>query len=147
MCSCSLFFTAAHFHLALVPASISHFVTAATKFSCCSSTKKMSPLFFFLVELHWPAVFLLLYIPNLWTSQFIYLSLILFLDNLGTETISAFIFSDSLVVSALQDMGGYTISCQNNLELHLPYLLIGLFNIGMPVMQTDSQSRGRCMVM
>ena len=36
----SLFFTAAHFHLALVAASISHFVTAATKFSCCSSNKK-----------------------------------------------------------------------------------------------------------
>ena len=35
-----LFFTAAHFHLALVAASISHFVTAATKFSCCSSNKK-----------------------------------------------------------------------------------------------------------
>ena len=40
------FFTAAYFHLALVAASISHFVTAATKFSCCSSNKKMSPLFF-----------------------------------------------------------------------------------------------------
>ena len=37
------FFTAAHFHLALVAASISHFVTAATKFSCFSSNKKMSP--------------------------------------------------------------------------------------------------------
>ena len=44
--SCSLFFTAAHFHLALVAASISHFVTVATKFSCCSSNKKMSLLFF-----------------------------------------------------------------------------------------------------
>ena len=31
---------------ALVAASISHFVTAVTKFSCCSSNKKMSPLFF-----------------------------------------------------------------------------------------------------
>ena len=41
-----VFFTEAHFHLALVAASISHFVTAATKFSCCSSNKKMSPLFF-----------------------------------------------------------------------------------------------------
>ena len=40
------FFTAAHFHLALVAASTSHFVTAATKFSCYSSNKKMSPLFF-----------------------------------------------------------------------------------------------------
>ena len=31
-----LFFTAAHFHLALVVASISYFLTAATKLSCCS---------------------------------------------------------------------------------------------------------------
>ena len=67
------FFTAAHFHFALVDASISHFVTAATKFSCCSSNKKMSPLIVFLLfELRWPAayflffsVFLLLSIPNL----------------------------------------------------------------------------------
>ena len=45
-CSSSLLlFTAAHFHLALVATSISHFVTAATKFSCCSSNKKMTPLF------------------------------------------------------------------------------------------------------
>ena len=45
-CSHSLFFTATHFHLALVAASISHYVTTATKFACCSSNKKMSPLFF-----------------------------------------------------------------------------------------------------
>ena len=41
----SLFFTAAYFHLAMVAASISHFVTAATKFSCCSFNKKLSHLF------------------------------------------------------------------------------------------------------
>ena len=75
--SLSLIFT-------LVAASTSHFVTAVTKFSCCSSNKKMSPLVFylslqtsvalFLVELRWPAayflffsVFLVLYIRNLWT--------------------------------------------------------------------------------
>ena len=40
------FFTAAHIHLALVAASISHFVTAATKFSCCSSNKIMSHVFY-----------------------------------------------------------------------------------------------------
>ena len=40
------FFTAAYFHLALVATNISHFVTAATKISCCSSDKKMSYLFF-----------------------------------------------------------------------------------------------------
>ena len=39
------FFTAAHFCLALVAASISHVVTTATKFSCCSSNKKMSLVF------------------------------------------------------------------------------------------------------
>ena len=30
-----------------------------------------------------------------------------------------FVFIDSLVVSSLQDAGGYAISRQNNLELHL----------------------------
>ena len=53
----------------------------------------------------------------------------------------------SLVVSASQDAGGYVISLQNNLELHLghhtwPYLLIELFYIGMPVVQTDGLSGG-----
>ena len=87
MCSSSLFFTATHFHVALVATSISPFVTTTTKFSCCYSNKKMSPFFFlslalglccfFLIELRWPAalilclffraVFLLLFIPNLWT--------------------------------------------------------------------------------
>ena len=38
-------FTAAHFHLSLAAASISHLVTVATKFCCCSSNKKMYPLF------------------------------------------------------------------------------------------------------
>ena len=68
-CSRSLFFRVSSFS-----PGISHFVTTATKFSCCSSNKEMSPLFFFfLVELRWPAayflfssVFVLLYIPNLW---------------------------------------------------------------------------------
>ena len=83
------FFTAAHFYLALVAASISHFVTPATKFSCCSSNKKMSPWFLIprsrlcpplsrwaSLACHLLSLFLclsqlLLYIPNLWTRQFI----------------------------------------------------------------------------
>ena len=87
-----LFFTAAHFHLALVAASISHFVTAPTKFSCCSSNKKCI-LCYIRVELRWPAayfllfsVFLFLYIPNLWTST------LNTLDIMDKETISAFRF-------------------------------------------------------
>ena len=82
-CSHLLFFTAAHFHLPLVAASISYFLTATAKFSCCSSNKTkcllcclslaldLSP-FFSLIR--WSAayflffsVFLLLYFPNLWT--------------------------------------------------------------------------------
>ena len=42
----NLFFAAPHFHFALVAAKISHFVSAAAKFSCCFSTKNESPLFF-----------------------------------------------------------------------------------------------------
>ena len=75
-CTCSrslFFFTTAHFHLVLVAASISHFVTAATnKLSCGSSRKKMSPWFFhlslqisvafFLVELRWPVALLSLFL-------------------------------------------------------------------------------------
>ena len=85
-----LFFTSTHFHLALVAASISHFVTAAKNLSCCSSNKKMFPLFFFSrsrslymspffsLSFAFPSayflffsVFLLLYILNLWTWQLI----------------------------------------------------------------------------
>ena len=45
------FFTVAHFHIALVAASISRCLTTFTKFSCYSSTKKMSPLFFISLSL------------------------------------------------------------------------------------------------
>ena len=40
--SVTFFFIAAHFHLGLVAASISYFLTAATKLSekCCSGNKK-----------------------------------------------------------------------------------------------------------
>ena len=81
-------FTVAHFLLALVVASISHFVTAATKFSCCSSNKEMSPLFFiscsrslslfsslsfaglpptFSFSLSFSGSIIIYIIPNLWT--------------------------------------------------------------------------------
>ena len=83
------FFTSAHVHLALVAASISHFLTAAIKSLCCSSTKKCLLCFFFsrsrslspffslsLAGLQRTfylfSVFFLLYIPNLWTWQLIY---------------------------------------------------------------------------
>ena len=69
---------------------ISHFVTAATKFSCCSSNKEMSPLFFisrsrslspfislsfaglpptFSFSLSFSGPIIIYIIPNLWTWQ------------------------------------------------------------------------------
>ena len=42
----------------------------------------------------------------------------------GHENLSklnTLVFIDSFVVSALQDAGGYVISRQNNLKLHLGY--------------------------
>ena len=48
------------------------------------------------------------------------LSLILWKTRIQRQfPLSVFVFIDSLVVSALQDAGGYAISRQNNLELHL----------------------------
>ena len=67
------FFTASHSLLALVATSISHFVTPATKFSFVLPTKKCVSPFFSLSFAGLPptfsffSVFLLLYIPNLWT--------------------------------------------------------------------------------
>ena len=67
-----VFFSAAHFLIALMAVRISHFVTAATKFSCCSSNKKMSPVFFisrsrspppfFSLSFAGPAVYFLLFL-------------------------------------------------------------------------------------
>ena len=125
--SFTCFFTAANFHLALVAASISHFVTGATKFSCYSflPTKNVSFVFFS----RWASLAcrvlslflglsLALYSKSVDTT--INLSLILWTPRIQKQfPLSVFVFIDSLVVSPLQDAGGYVISRQNNLELHL----------------------------
>ena len=72
-------------------------------------------------------------------------------DNTDTETISAFRFRLYwLFCSALQDAGGYAISCQNNLELYLgchtswlSYFTLVCLWCGWTV----AQAVGRCMVM
>ena len=110
-----------------VAASISHFLTAATKFSCCICNKKCL-LYFLSLALglcrsfsRWASgpvayflffsVFLFLYVPNLWTWL---------LTRMQKQfPLSVFVFIDSWVVSASQDAVGYAISRQNNLELHL----------------------------
>ena len=100
-------FTAAHFHLTLVAASISHFVTAATNFSCCSFNKKMSPLFFISRSKSLSPFFSLSFagLPPTFSFSLSFscsifqicghdnLSKFNTLDNTDTETISAFRFS------------------------------------------------------
>ena len=104
-------------------------------FLCCSSNKKMSPLFFisrsrFLLPFFYlsfaglPPTFSFSLSFSCSISKFvdmtINLSLILQTKRIQKQfPLSVFVFIDSLVVSALQDAGGYAISRQNNLELHL----------------------------
>ena len=117
--------------------SISNFVTAVTKFPCCSSNKKMSPLFFisrykslspFFVELRWPAAHFLFFCLSLalyskFADMTIYLSLIRQTTRIQKQfPLSVFFFIDSVVVSAYKTpVAIHAISCQNNLELHLGY--------------------------
>ena len=113
----SSFSSLAHFPLifcdTLVAASISHFLTTATKISCCSS--KIKCLLFFI-------------------SRSSSLSLFVLFTGF-TGLVRTFSFSAS------KDTGGYAISCQNNLELL--YLLIELFYTVMPVVWMDGLSVSR----
>ena len=124
----SIFFHCRSFYLALVVASISHFVTAATKFSCRSSNKQISPLFFFSLSFDGlPPTFSFSLSFSCSVFQIVdiainLLSLILQTPRIQKQSpLSVFIFIDSLVVSALQDAGGYEISRQNNPELLLGF--------------------------
>ena len=81
-------FTSAHFHLALVAARIPHVVTTATKFSCCSSNKKIAPLFFFISHSRSLSPFLLLSLAGvLLLFLFLCLSLALY-SKFGGMTIN-----------------------------------------------------------
>ena len=126
----------------LVAVSISHFLTAVTNFSCCSSNKKYLLCFLFvfffhlslelcvslfLVELRRPVAFITFSFPCLSLSLYskfvdmtINLSSILKTTRIQKQfPLAVFVFIDSLVVSASQDGSGYAISRQNNLEFHL----------------------------
>ena len=60
--------------------------------------------------------------------------------------LSVFVFIDSLVVSALQDAGGYAISRQNNLELHLGYHTCWLSYFTLACLWCGRTAVGRCTV-
>ena len=114
----------------LVAASISYFLATVTKFSYCSSNEKCLLCFFlisrssslslFFSLIRWPvtyflfvSVLLFLHIPNVQTLQLIYAQ---YFSQHGYRNNFRF---PSLVISASKDAGGYAISRQNNLELHL----------------------------
>ena len=74
----------------------------------------------FLVELRWPVANFIFSLYSKFVDMTINLSLILQTTRIQKQfPLSVFVFIDSLVVSASQDAGGYAISRQNNLELHL----------------------------
>ena len=114
--SFTFFITTAHFLLALVAASISHFVTAPTKFSCCSSNKKCL-LCFLSLALDLLALLPFFSLSFSGLSLFLCLSLALYSKcvdmtiNLSLIRIQkqfplfGFVFIDSLVASALQTRG------------------------------------------
>ena len=91
-----------------------------------SFQQKMSPLFFFS---RWASLAcrllslclgLCLALYSKYVDMTINLSLILWTPRIQKQSpLSVFVFIDSLVVSPLQDAGGYVISRQNNLELRL----------------------------
>ena len=154
-------FTASHFHLTLVAASISHFVTAATKFSCSPSNKKMSPLFFISRSKSLSPFFSLSFAglpPTLSISLSFScpifqicghdnLSKLNTLDNTDTKTISAFRFRlywlfRCLCFTRRRWLCDFPPKTPP-VTFGLPYLLIELFYIGKPVVRTDSLSGGR----
>ena len=131
--SCSLFFS-----LPLIsprwPLAFPIFSPHATKFSR-SFSKKCLPCFFSLLLALHRCFFSLIFAGLLPTFSFslpfpfsiskfvditINISLILETTRIQKQfPLSVFVFIDSLVVSPSQDAGGYAISRQINLELHL----------------------------
>ena len=125
-CSCSIFFLSLPLIFSLVAASISHFLTAATKFSCCSSNKKKVSCVSLALALsrsfsRWAPLACRLLSVFLCLSLLLYSKFVDMTINLSYcfrqhgFPLSVFVF----IVSASQDEGGYAISCQNNLVLHL----------------------------
>ena len=105
-------------------ASISHFVTTATKLSCCSLALDLCRPLSRWASLGCHPLSLFHCISLALFSKFLHmtinLSLILYKTRIQEKfPLSVFVLIDSLVVSASQDAGGYAISRQNNLELHL----------------------------
>ena len=74
----------------------------------------------FLLDVRWPVALFIFSLYSKFVDMTINLSLILQTTRIQKQfPLSVFVFIDSLVVSASQDVGGYAISHQNNLELHL----------------------------
>ena len=74
----------------------------------------------FLVELRWPVANFIFSLYSKFVDIKVNLTYILQTTRIQKQfPLSVFVFIDSVVVSASQDAGGYAISLQNNLELHL----------------------------
>ena len=118
MCSCSLFFHCCSF--SPLATSISHFLNAATNFSCCPSKKECLLCFSSLALAlfhsfsHWASLACRQHVLSL----FLCLSISLYSKLWTCKTSLILLDNTDTVVSASWDTDGYEISRQNNLELH-----------------------------
>ena len=151
MCSCSLFFHWCSFSPSW-PLAFYHFLTAATKFSCCSSNKKclFSSLglavcrpFSCWASLACRLLSLFLCLSLSLYSKFVNMTVVLSLLHWTTRTqkrfpLSAFVFIELSLFHktrvAIRFPAKITSSCIWVCDL--PYLLIELFYIGMHVVLT-----------
>ena len=128
--SFTFFFTAAHFHLAFLilspPLQNFHLVLPTEKCLLCflSLALNLCRPFSRWASLDCRLLSLFLCVSLALYSKFVDMTINVSLILLKTRIqrqfpLSIFHFIDSLVVSALQDAGGYAISRQNYLELHL----------------------------
>ena len=83
--------------------------------------QKMSPLFFISRFKSLSPFFLFSLPPTFSFSLSFSCSIFQICGQDNLSKLNTLVFIDSFVVSALQDAGGYVISRQNNLKLHLGY--------------------------
>ena len=129
----------------LVAANIAHFLTTATKFHVVPPTKNVSFVFSLQLKLFFSgvefaglspyflffSVFNSLSLYSTFADMTINLSLILQTTRIRKHfPLSVLVFIDSLVASASQDVGGHTLSRQNNLKFGIGLHAVGARTVG-----------------
>ena len=98
----------------------------------------------FLVELRWTVALLSLflclslYLFSKFLDMTINLNLIIWTTRIQKHfPLSVFVFIDSFLVSASQDAGGHTLSCQNNLTCGIGLHAVGVRTVGVRTLRQN----------